>query len=254
MGPEGTAVSIVRATLPEGVEKAQGAVPAFLESDWCGKLGYLRITGSMESLTTMAFHKAVNMLKGMEALLLDCRSMGGGADKCVWSMVGRFFPGGVDNGALGRIKASGTWQFDGPIVLLQDEIQVSAAESFTMAMSETERAVTVGRRTGGWSIVPEQFECPSGLASFLMGVDDRLTPTKGIRTEGTGWPPDITVPYGPVFCARPDPVREVGLEILKVLHAGARRKNVVETFGALFEGEVDSFRKQAPMLTKGLKG
>jgi len=75
-----------RATLPDGVEWVKGAVSTFLESD----VGYLRITGSMDFLTGAAFHRAMNRLRGLEALLLDCRSMGGGADKWAWAMQGVF--------------------------------------------------------------------------------------------------------------------------------------------------------------------
>ena len=35
------------------------------------------------------------------------------------------------NGLHGRIEASGSWQFDGPVVMLQDETEVSSAETFT---------------------------------------------------------------------------------------------------------------------------
>jgi len=252
--PEGKSFSSMRATLPEGVEWEKGAVSAFLASDRCRKIGYLRITGSMDFWTNMAFHRAVDELEGMEALLLDCRNMGGGADKYARGMAGRFFSDGAENGTAPPIGASGFWQFDGPVVMLQNENQVSSAETFTLAMSETRRVISVGRSTGGWAIVPDDFDCPSGLATFFLGVTDRPTPIGGIRTEGAGWPPDIPVPYGPVFCARLDPAREVGLEILGVLHAGAPRDKVAEAFAALFEGRIDEFLEQAPMLAEGMKG
>jgi len=108
----------------------------------------------------------------MEALLLDCRRMGGGTDACAWDMAGRFYPKGVSNGLHGRIAPSGSRQFDGPVVMLQDEVEISSAETFTWAMSETERCVSVGRPTGGWGIIPKGYSCPSGIVSFRLGVNE----------------------------------------------------------------------------------
>jgi len=253
-GPGGKAFSPSSATLPEGVEWAKGAVSAFIKSPWCGKLGYLRITGSMNSSDANLFHTALDRLKGMEALLLDCKGMGGGGDGPAWDIAGRFFENGVNNGINGRIEASGSWRFSGPVVMLQDELEVSSAETFTWAMSETERVVSVGRNTGGWAIIPKVFKCPSGLVDFRMGVTDRQTPIERVRTEGVGWPPDVLIPYGPVFCGMKDPVMEVGLQVLRVLHAGVPQKKAVDAFNSLFSGQVKKFKKEAPKLSKELKG
>ncbi len=250
-GPGGKSFSFLRATLPEGVEWEKGAISAFLETAWCKKVGYLSITGSSDFFTAAAFNGALDRLEGLEVLLLDCRAMGGGDEKWARFMAGRFFPDGTDNGTAGRLKATGSWQFDGPIVMLQDELQVSSAETFALAMSETERVISVGRNTGGWSLVPDVFECPSGLMKFLLGIRNRPTPINGIYTEGIGWPPDIVIPHGPLFCSRPDPAREVGLGILEVLHAGASRKEAMKMFAALFEGNVVPFLEDDPPRAKG---
>ncbi|MHC4164655.1 MAG: S41 family peptidase [Planctomycetota bacterium] len=235
-GPGGKPFYPSEATLPDGVKSAKGAVSTMLGIKWA-KVGYLRITGSMDQATVGAFHAACDRLEGMEALLLDCRRMGGGSDDCAWEMAGRFFPKGVANGAHGRIVPSGRWQFDGPVVMLQDEVEISSAETFTWAMSETERCVSVGRPTGGWGIIPKGYACPSGIVSFRLGVTDRPTPIRRIHTEGIGWPPDVWVPYGPVLCARPDPVFDIGVEVLRALHAGDPRKKVVAAFHAVFHGK-----------------
>ena len=248
-GPGGKAFYPSTETLPAGVKWAKGAVSTMLEAKWA-KVGYIRITGSMDQETVRAFHAACDRLEGMEALLLDCRRMGGGTDDCAWEMAGRFYPKGVANGAHGRITPSGRWQFDGPVVMLQDEVEVSSAETFTWAMSETERCVSVGRPTGGWGIIPKGYSCPSGIVSFRLGVTDRPTPIRRIHTEGVGWPPDVLVPYGPVLCARPDPVFEIGLEVLRTLHGGQSRKKTVAAFHAAFHGKPDTKKGPARMLAK----
>ncbi|HKB15783.1 MAG TPA: hypothetical protein VKF62_06945, partial [Planctomycetota bacterium] len=72
-GPEGKAYYPSEATLPEGIALADGAVSKILSVAGLPKLGYLRITGGMDRATVEAFHRAFDALKGMEALLLDCR-------------------------------------------------------------------------------------------------------------------------------------------------------------------------------------
>ncbi|MFG0319424.1 MAG: S41 family peptidase, partial [Planctomycetota bacterium JB042] len=179
-GPGGKAHYPFDVEVPEGIEHADGAVSTTLKTKWSPKVGYLRITGGMNRETCDAFHAALDALAGMEALVLDCRGMGGGGDASAWEMAGRFFPDGVDNGRNGRIEASGAAQFDGPVVLLQNETMVSSAETFAWAMTETDRAVSVGRPTGGWGIIPNVVSCPSGMLDLRIGVNDRPTPIRGV--------------------------------------------------------------------------
>jgi hypothetical protein len=227
-----------------------GAVSGFLSPPscpWSQKVGFLKITGEMNAATVKAFDAAFDALKGMDALLLDCRGMGGGSDDCAWTMCGRLFSKGADNGSHGKLGPNGSWQFDGPVVMLQDENEVSSAETFTWALSETGRVVSVGRATGGWGIIPKHYELPSGLAAFRLGTNDRATPIKGIHTEGVGWPADVTVPFGPKLVEygggkTPDPVRALGLDVLNVLHAGANLGETRAAFHALAEGDVAAFK------------
>jgi C-terminal processing protease CtpA/Prc len=244
-GPRLGQFNAAAATLPEGVEWKLGATAKLLETPWSKRVGYVRITGGMNDATVPAFHAAFDSLEGMDACLLDCRGMQGGGDLQAWEMAGRFFKGGVANGTNGRIEASGPWQFEGPVVMLQDEREGSSAETFTWAMSETGRVVSVGRPTHGCAIIPETWSCPSGLVDFRLGTYDRPTPIRGVRTEGVGWPPDVPVPYGPVIRSRPDPVREIGLEVLRALHAGTKPEVARSLFGGLLAGRIDEFRKAA---------
>jgi C-terminal processing protease CtpA/Prc len=230
-------------TWPDGVAPDEGAVAKMLETSWCRKLGYLRITGGMNEATVVAFNKAFDSLKGMEACLLDCRWMGGGGDPQAWAMAGRFFKVGADNGEHGKLGPTGPWQFDGPVVMLQNENEVSSAETFTWAMTETGRVVSVGRPTGGWGIIPDGFSCPSGIVSFRLGVNMRATPIKHVQTEGVGWPPDVLLSYGPVVRSRTDPTREIGLEVLRAMRGGVKTDRARELFGGLFAGKVAEFTK-----------
>lgn len=252
--PEGKGFSPLAATLPEGVDAAEGAAHGTLALDWCERVGYVRITGAMNDATVAAFHRALDALQGAPALLLDCRGMGGGSDDAAWAMCGRFFPEGVANGLHGRIEASGAFQFEGPVVMLQGELEVSAAETFTWAMSETERCVSVGRPTGGWAIIPRGFKCPSGLVDFRLGVNARPTPIERRATEGVGWAPDVVVPYGPLLCAEDDATRRIGLEVLRVLHAGVERDQAAALFGDLFGARHADAAKRAHRLARDVDG
>jgi len=257
-GPGGRAYSPSRASLPEGVEWKQGATSAWLDEEGFRKLGYLRITGSMNAATVQAFDAAFDELEGAEAILLDCRWMGGGSDDSAWNMCARFFTETTRNGNQRSIEPRGSWQFDGPVVMLQNESEVSSAETFTWAMCETGRVISVGRPTGGWGIIPRGFQCPSGLVDFRLGVNARATPITRKQTEGVGWMPDLLVPYGPVFCSLDDATRLVGLQVLRVLAAGApgksRREAVLEAFRGLLAGEVKGWRKDARKLGKKAAG
>ena len=256
-GPGGKAFQPLAATLPPGVDAGgegarAGAVATILAEDWCDRVGYVRITGSMDDTTVAAFHAAFDTLRDVEAVLLDCRGMGGGSDGAAWAMCGRFFSRGVANGMHGRIEASGGWQFDGPLVMLQDEREVSAAETFTWALSETERCVSVGRPTGGWAIIPKGYRCPSGLVDFRLGVNARPTPIQRRATEGVGWAPDVLVPYGPRLCAEPDATRRIGLEVLRLLHGDVARGEVTTLFGDLFGSALDEAAKRAERTARSM--
>jgi len=205
-GPDGRGCSRVAVTMPEGVVPKGKAVSARLEGD----LGYIRILGGMNEPTRADFFAAFDELKGVKGVILDCRGMGGGTDRPAYAMAGRFFPKG------GVVPPSGDWQFKGPVVLLQDERQVSSAETFTWVMTESDRVVSVGRPTGGATIVPMGFEVPSKLFKFRMGVSDRRTPIKRVQPEGVGTPPDIFVSYEPYLLAKyGDPVFGIGEAVLR---------------------------------------
>src|SRR6185295_12624301 len=75
-GPEGKAFYPSEATLPDGVAWKEGATAKVIDTPWKTKVGYVRITGSMDEATVAAFHAAFDSLRGMTECLLDCRGMG----------------------------------------------------------------------------------------------------------------------------------------------------------------------------------
>lgn len=264
-GPGGKSFDFVGLYLPPGVARADGAVAAKWPQPWSNSVGFLKIAGGQDAATVKAFHAAFDSLQGIDALLLDVRGMGGGSDDCAWEMCGRLFPKAVGNGRHGRLEPSGTWQFDGPVVMLQDEMEVSSAETFTWTLCETKRVISVGRATGGWGIIPKSFALPSGLAKFRLGVHWRKTPITDASTEECGWPADVALPYGPLLLGwsseerdeTPDPALELGRLVLRTLHAGVAIEEARGGFAALAAGNVaawSAFEKKAAAKSKELPG
>ena len=213
-GPGGRGLSRIAVTLPEGVEAGALAVATRLDES----IGYVRICGGMNDKTRDAFFEAFDTLRDPKpaGIILDCRGMGGGGDAAAWAMAGRFFSGKTKNGTAPPLMPTGEWQYDGPVTMLIDEREISSAETFTWAMVETGRAVTVGRPTGGATIIPTTFRAPSGLFSFRMGVHDRKTPIEGRQPEGIGTDPTVFVPYEPgLLKEHRDPTLAIGLAALR---------------------------------------
>ncbi len=237
-GPDGRGLSRQAVTMPPGLEAKGSAVATMLDED----LGYLRILGGQNEETRQAFDAALERVRDAKGLVLDARGMGGGGDAAAWAMAGRFFAKPRSLPHDPTLRATGDWTFEGPVVWLQDERMVSSAETFTWAMVETERAVAVGRPTGGATIIPRTFDVPSGLFRLRLGVRDRETSVGGVHPEGIGTPPDVHVPYAEaVFLGRErDPILAAGRDVLRLLVAGAPRDVVVGAYEGVLGADASS--------------
>jgi hypothetical protein len=245
-GPGGRGLSRAAVTMPPGVAAEGRAVSTRLDD---GDLGYVRILGGMDAETQAAFFEALDAVRGAKGVLLDCRGMGGGGDRPAWAMAGRFFAKRTPLRHDPALEPTGAWQHEGPVVMLQDERMVSSAETFTWAMAETGRAVTVGRPTGGATIIPRSFEAPSGLFTFRVGARDRETSVEGVHPEGVGSAPDVHVPYDARMLAlTDDPERAVGLDVLRHLVAGADPGAVVRLYVAALTGDEEAAKEAASAL------
>ncbi len=99
--------------------------------------------------------KEVDRLKqsGMEGLILDLRNNGGGSLKTVVEMAGLF----IKDGPIVQVRSSGKRkevhedkderiQWDGPLVILVNELSASASEILAAAMQDYKRAVVIGSK------------------------------------------------------------------------------------------------------------
>ncbi len=218
-------------SLPAGLSAAGLAVAKRLDGD----VGYIRILGAMGPPTRRAFDAAMDRLAGLRGILLDCRGMGGGSTRVAWSIAGRFHPRPVEMpGAFHDMAPTGSWQFEGPVVMLQDELELSAAEGFTLAMTEHERVISVGRPTAGVTMIPSVFTVPSGLFRYRISCHDVIAWRSAYSPEGVGIAPDVRVPYSASLLTRcADPCFEVGRAVLGARLAGRSRTEVIKSYAAL---------------------
>ncbi len=92
-------------------------------------------------------------LEGAEGLILDLRDNGGGSLKTVVEMAGLF----IKDGPIVQVRSSGKGkeiyddkderiQWDGPLVILVNELSASASEILAAAMQDYKRAIVIGSK------------------------------------------------------------------------------------------------------------
>lgn len=194
-------------------------------------LGLIRIPtfsrGSGHDLVA-EFDTALGALMDAPGLIIDLRGNGGGSTALAERMAGRFLSEAFVYGRehyRGRLPQRG-WRlhldyrvtprapvYPGPLVLLGDELTMSTAEQFLVALVDSGRALLVGRRTAGSSGNPVKFRLPGeGVARFSTGDFRRVD---GTPIEGVGLVPHVPVVYTVEdFRTGHDPDLEAAQELL----------------------------------------
>ncbi|TXN38195.1 tail-specific protease [Flagellimonas hymeniacidonis] len=155
--------------------------------------------------------KEVSRLKqaGVEGIVLDLRDNGGGSLKTVVEMAGLF----IKDGPIVQVRSSGQRkevhedkderiQWDGPLVILVNELSASASEILAAAMQDYKRAVVIGsKQTFGkgtvQNVIPLDNIVRSNEHGDLGAI--KLTTQKFYRINGgstqlEGVKSDIVVP------------------------------------------------------------
>jgi len=146
----------------------------------------------------------------MEGLVLDLRNNGGGSLKTVVDMGGLF----IENGPIVQVRSTGRdkevlndedkrIQWNGPLVILVNELSASASEILAAAMQDYKRAIVIGsKQTYGKGTVQNVID----LNRFLSGDHEfgnvgalKMTTQKFYRINGgstqlEGVKSDISVP------------------------------------------------------------
>jgi len=191
-GPKGTTVKvgIMRADEPELIdfEIVRGDIPvksvdaAYMISPGTG---YILINKFGENTyIEMMTGLAELSSKGMKKLIIDLRGNGGGYLGAAIQMANEFLPKndlivytqGVHS-PIARQNADGRGHYQNiPMVVMIDESSASAAEIFSGAMQDNDRATIIGRRSFGKGLVQEPIEFSDG-SSIRLTIARYYTPS-----------------------------------------------------------------------------
>ena len=147
--------------------------------------------------------------QGMEGLVLDLRNNGGGSLKTVVDIAGLF----IEKGPVVQVKSKGEGQeiledtdpsilWDGPMVILVNELSASASEILAAAMQDYKRAIIIGsKQTYGKGTVQNVIDLNQTVRSNEYGDLGalKLTTQKFYRVNGgstqlEGVKSDVVVP------------------------------------------------------------
>ncbi|MBK9153165.1 MAG: hypothetical protein IPM25_02910 [Chloracidobacterium sp.] len=145
------------------------------------------------------FCTALSQLGSRRSLIIDLRGNTGGIIGVSVALAGMLSDKPVDLGTsiyrygpeplIAQPKAK---QFKGAIVILTDELSISAAEMFAASMQAAKRATVIGAQSAGESLPSVTVELQTG-ARLMYPVANYRT-VDGKYLEGKGVTPDIVVP------------------------------------------------------------
>ncbi len=147
--------------------------------------------------------------EGMEGLVLDLRNNGGGSLKTVVDIAGMF----IKDGPIVQVKSNGQRKevlkdedpqivWDGPLVILVNELSASASEILAAAMQDYKRAIIIGsKQTYGKGTVQNVIDLNRWLRNNDLGDMGalKITTQKFYRVNGgstqlEGVKSDVVVP------------------------------------------------------------
>jgi carboxyl-terminal processing protease len=206
------------------------AVRVFVESRRLeDNIGYLRFNLFMLPLLE-PLKAAIREMKDAPGIIIDLRGNHGGVGAMASSLAGLFYD---QRSALGTMKMRRgeinfvvypqPEPFLKPLVLLTDEASLSTSEIMAGSLQENQRAITVGRPTGGM-VLPSQFERLPGGARFQYAVADFKTP-KGVLLEGRGVVPDVPVELTRrSLLSGKDPILSTAIAVIRKSQSNAASK------------------------------
>lgn len=162
-------------------------------------IGYISVSSFYE-VTAVQYIDAVKELEqeGMDGLIVDLRSNGGGLLDVAVEMLDFMLPAGKivytedkDGNVTSEFTSTDAEQFDKPLVVLVNGYSASASEIFAGAIKDYGTGTLVGTTTFGKGIVQRIFELKDGSAIKLT-IAKYFTP-KGNDIHKVGIEPDIEV-------------------------------------------------------------
>ncbi len=164
-------------------------------------IGYISVSSFYE-VTADQYIAAVKDLdsQGMEGLIVDIRSNGGGLLDIAVEMLDYMLPAGKivytedkDGNVTSEYNSTDDEKFEKPLVVLVNGYSASASEIFAGAIKDYGTGTLVGTKTFGKGIVQRVFELKDGSAIKLT-IAKYFTP-KGNDIHKVGIEPDIEVEF-----------------------------------------------------------
>ena len=184
--------------------------------------------------------RMVDKAKGSQALILDLRGNGGGAETTLLRMIGNFLDEDFKVGDINERKKSkpllaktrGKSAHAGKLVVLIDSESGSSAELFARVMQMKKRAVVIGDLSAGAVMRARFYPHDLGaetLVPFGVGITNAdVVMPDGKSLEHVGVTPDeVLLPSGEDLAAKRDVVMARALELVGV-------KMTPEKAGTLF--------------------
>jgi carboxyl-terminal processing protease len=144
------------------------------------------------------FISALNLMRDAPGLIIDVRGNSGGFIKTLNAIAKQllfeessFAIFRFRDKTISNTLAPAQDAYEGPVVVLMDVTSMSASEIFASSMKTIGRAVIVGERSPGYSLLASWMRLPNG-AAFMHTIAQNLTPD-GRIIEGHGVVPDIEV-------------------------------------------------------------
>lgn len=163
-----------------------------------GKDAYIKIKG-FNSNAWAQFNNAVDsaISSGAEGLIFDLRNNGGGLIESCAQMLDKLLPegdivSGTDNkGKTEVLYRSNANSVSLPMVVIVNGDTASAAELFSAALRDYNKAKLIGTNTFGKGVMQNIFKLVDGSAiDFTTG---KFNPPSGVNFDGVGLKPDFEV-------------------------------------------------------------
>lgn len=174
-----------------------------------GNIGYLDVPQFWEAGFPGAGEMAIaamTLLAHTDALIIDLRKNGGGANTMVTLLTSYLFgPTPVHLNSFYEREDDKTTQFwtfphvqgkrtpNKPVYVLVSDFTFSAAEEFAYNLKNLKRATIVGEKTGGGAN-PGGFHNLTPHFRIFVPTGRAINPISGTNWEGTGVEPDVVVP------------------------------------------------------------
>jgi C-terminal processing protease CtpA/Prc len=172
-----------------------------------GNIGYLEVTSFLGRGPGVeeAIAKAMQVLAGTDALIVDLRANGGGNPQTVARLSSYLFERPTHLNSLYWRERDRTDEFwtteiagprfgqSKPVYVLTSPKTFSGAEEFSYNLKSLKRATLVGERTGGGAH-PGAVRALNDRFSIFVPTGRAINPVTGTNWEGTGVVPDVEVP------------------------------------------------------------